>query len=172
MIGQITETNQPLVAIVMGSKSDAQVMKGTKELSDILEICYEARVLSAHRTPDELSYWVKNLEKRGFLAVIAGAGASAALPGCVAAHTLLPVIGVPLNATALQGIESLLAIAQMPAGVPVGTMAIGEAGAKNAALLAARIIAIKMPDIRMGLEVYAKRVHEAGQANSLVDPFN
>jgi 5-(carboxyamino)imidazole ribonucleotide mutase len=163
--------NQPLVAIVMGSKSDAIVMKSAKEVLDILEIPCEARVLSAHRTPHELTTWVKELKNRGFCVVIAGAGASAALPGSVAAQTLLPVIGVPLNATALKGIESLLAMAQMPFGTPVATMAIGEAGAKNAALLATRMLALKDRQIEERLFGYSKKVHESAVANSLVDAF-
>jgi 5-(carboxyamino)imidazole ribonucleotide mutase len=165
------DPQRALVAIVMGSKSDAEIMRSCKQVLDVLEIPCEARVLSAHRTPDEMSSWAKNAVNQGVEVLIAGAGASAALPGAVAAHTLLPVIGVPLNATSLHGMDALLAIAQMPFGVPVATMAIGEPGAKNAALMAARILALKYPHIEARLKRYAQKVYETARENSLVDAF-
>lgn len=163
--------NSPLVALVMGSKSDTEIMRSCKQVLDILEIPIEARILSAHRTPSEMADWAQHASSRGIEVIIAGAGASAALPGSVAAHTLIPVIGVPLNATALQGMDALLAIAQMPFGVPVATMAIGEAGAKNASLMAARILALKYPHIQARLTNYTSKVYETARQNGLVDAF-
>ncbi len=136
-----------LVAIVMGSKSDMPVMQKTIDLLTQLEIGHEVRVLSAHRTPDLTLEYAATAAGRGIEVIIAGAGAAAALPGLVAAKTHLPVIGVPLNATPLMGLDALFSIVQMPGGVPVATMAIGEAGAKNAAVFAARILALKYADI-------------------------
>lgn len=161
----------PLVAMVMGSSSDTEVMRSCKKVLEILEIPHEARILSAHRTPKEMALWAQQAHERGIEVIIAGAGASAALPGSVAAHTPVPVIGVPLNATSLNGMDALLAIAQMPAGVPVATMAIGEAGAKNAALLSARILALKHPQIALRLKNYADKVHEKAKENALQDAF-
>ncbi len=130
-----------LVAIVMGSQSDWPTMKHAADALDRLDVAYEARIVSAHRTPDRLSAFAKGAAGEGFRVVIAGAGGAAHLPGMVAAMTHLPVLGVPVESKALKGKDSLLSIVQMPAGVPVGTLAIGEAGATNAGLLAAAILA-------------------------------
>lgn len=133
---------KPLVAVIMGSQSDWAVMREACRVLEELGISYEKKIVSAHRTPDWLFSFAENAPKRGIKLIIAGAGGAAHLPGMVAAKTLLPVIGVPVPTTHLQGMDSLLSIVQMPAGVPVATVAIGAAGAKNAALLAAQIIAL------------------------------
>ncbi|MDA0902188.1 MAG: 5-(carboxyamino)imidazole ribonucleotide mutase [Proteobacteria bacterium] len=130
------------VSIIMGSKSDYETMKNACEILDELQITYETLIVSAHRTPDRLYEFSKNAKKNGTKVIIAGAGGAAHLPGMVAALTTLPVLGVPVESKALKGMDSLLSIAQMPGGIPVGTLAIGNAGAKNAALLAAQILAI------------------------------
>ena len=130
------------VAIVMGSQSDWPTMKCASEVLDELEVAHEARIVSAHRTPDRMSAFAKGAEGDGFDVIIAGAGGAAHLPGMIASMTHLPVLGVPVQSKALSGMDSLLSIVQMPAGVPVGTLAIGEAGAKNAALMAAAILAL------------------------------
>ena len=134
-------SNAALVGVVMGSKSDYDVMSAAVEILRSLEIPHEARVLSAHRTPDELTAWVETSTARGMRVMIAGAGGAAHLAGVIAAKTLMPVLGVPIAATPLNGMDSLLSIVQMPKGIPVGTLAIGKAGAANAALLAAEILA-------------------------------
>ncbi len=139
---------RPLVAILMGSKSDWEAMKPAADLLTRLQVAHEARVLSAHRTPDQLFEYVATAEGRGVKVFIAGAGGAAHLPGVIAAKTLLPVLGVPLESRALKGLDSLLSIVQMPAGIPVGTMAIGEAGSANAALFAAAILALEDPALR------------------------
>src|SRR5512133_1574137 len=140
-----------LVGIVMGSKSDWETMRQAAEMLDRFGIGYDKRVLSAHRTPDELASWAEQAEGRGLRAIIAGAGGAAALPGAVAAKTWLPVLGVPI-ASKLNGLDSLLSMAQMPGGIPVGTLAIGEAGAKNAALLAVAILATSDAELRQKLK--------------------
>jgi 5-(carboxyamino)imidazole ribonucleotide mutase len=132
---------QPLVGIVMGSKSDYEVMSAAVELLRELQIPHEAKIVSAHRTPDWLFEYAETARARGLRAIIAGAGGAAHLPGMLAAKTLVPVLGVPVAATQLNGLDSLLSIVQMPKGVPVGTLAIGKAGAANAALLAAQMLA-------------------------------
>jgi 5-(carboxyamino)imidazole ribonucleotide mutase len=134
-------TSSPLVAVIMGSRSDWDTMRHAAELLDELEIPHECRVVSAHRTPRHMMEYAASAASRGLRVIIAGAGGAAHLPGMVASETLLPVIGVPIQSRALQGLDSLLSICQMPGGVPVATMAIGNAGAKNAALYAARILA-------------------------------
>ncbi len=134
-------TEAPIVGIVMGSKSDWPTMKLAAEILSELQITYEAHVVSAHRTPEWMVDYAKNAESRGLKVIIAGAGGAAHLPAMVASLTLLPVLGVPVQSKALNGMDSLLSIAQMPGGVPVGTMAIGNSGAKNAGLLAARMLA-------------------------------
>jgi len=134
--------NNPLVGIVMGSQSDAEVMMECASILQKLEIPFESRVCSAHRNPDDTIAYAKSAQSRGLKVLIGGAGAAAALPGLLAACTSLPVIGVPLSGTSLQGIDALLSIAQMPGGVPVATMAIGKAGAKNAAWFASRILKV------------------------------
>lgn len=130
------------VAIVMGSQSDWPTMKLTSEVLDELEVEHEARIVSAHRTPDRMNAFAKGAEGEGFDVIVAGAGGAAHLPGMIAAMTHLPVLGVPVQSKALSGWDSLLSIVQMPGGVPVGTLAIGEAGAKNAGLMAASILAL------------------------------
>lgn len=147
---------QPLVAVIMGSKSDWETMTHTAQTLDKLGVPYEVRVLSAHRTPDELAAYAESAEKRGLEVIIAGAGGAAALPGAVAAKTALPVLGVPMESQSLKGMDSLLSMVQMPAGIPVATLAIGKAGAINAALFAAAILANKHADIRRALRDYRK----------------
>ena len=136
-----TMSDQPLVGVVMGSKSDYEILSAAVEILRALEIPHEARVVSAHRTPDLLFKYAETARDRGLRAIIAGAGGAAHLPGMLAAKTLVPVLGVPVPATLLNGLDSLLSIVQMPKGVPVGTLAIGKAGAANAALFAAEILA-------------------------------
>ncbi len=138
----------PRVGVVMGSKSDWGVMKTASEALTRLNIAHETRVVSAHRTPERLYEYASTAEERGIKVIIAGAGGAAHLPGMTAAMTVLPVLGVPVQSKALSGIDSLLSIVQMPAGVPVGTLAIGAAGAANAALLAARILGVSDPEAR------------------------
>ncbi len=135
-------SSSPQVAVIMGSKSDWDTMKHAVAMLEKFGIPHEARVVSAHRTPDLLAEFAKEAAGRGVQVIIAGAGGAAHLPGMVAAHTHLPVLGVPVQSRALQGLDSLLSIVQMPGGIPVGTLAIGEAGAKNAGLLAASILAL------------------------------
>ena len=139
---------QPLIAIIMGSKSDLKTMQPALDILDELEVPYEASVVSAHRTPDRMFEFAAAAESRGIEVIIAAAGGSAHLPGMVAAKTILPVLGVPISATALNGMDALLSIVQMPKGIPVGTLAIGEPGAANAALLAASIVGNHHPEIR------------------------
>jgi 5-(carboxyamino)imidazole ribonucleotide mutase len=135
-------SEQPLVGVVMGSKSDYEVLLAGIEILRALEIPYEARVLSAHRTPDQLSEYVTTARDRGLRVLIAAAGGAAHLAGVMASKTLLPVLGIPIAATPLNGLDSLLSIVQMPKGIPVGTLAIGKPGAADAALLAAEILAL------------------------------
>ncbi len=132
----------PLVGIIMGSRSDWPTLKVAASVLDELGIAYEARVVSAHRTPDRLYRYARSAQSRGFKAIIAGAGGAAHLPGMTASMTILPVLGVPITTKALKGLDSLLSIAQMPGGIPVATFAIGEAGAKNAGLFAAALLAL------------------------------
>jgi len=145
---------KPLVGVIMGSQSDWTTMTHTTETLDALEIPYETRVVSAHRTPDLLFEYASSAIVRGLEVLIAGAGGAAHLPGMSAAKTRLPVIGVPIESRALHGMDSLLSIAQMPRGVPVATVAIGDSGAVNAALLAAAILALKHPPIAAALDRY------------------
>ena len=140
------------VAIVMGSQSDWPCMKCATDILSELEVEHEARIVSAHRTPDRMNAFAKGAEGEGFDVIIAGAGGAAHLPGMIAAMTHLPVLGVPVQSRALSGMDSLLSIVQMPAGVPVGTLAIGEAGAKNAALMAASIVALGDEDLSQRLQ--------------------
>lgn len=147
----------PVVAVIMGSKSDWATMQRSTEVLAELEVPYEAKIVSAHRTPDFLFEYVDGADARGIQVIIAGAGGAAHLPGMAAAKTPLPVLGVPVQSRALQGLDSLLSIAQMPKGVPVGTLAIGEAGAANAALLAAAILALNDPALKERLESYRLR---------------
>lgn len=144
----------PLVGLVMGSRSDWETMKHTAELLAELGIPHEVKVVSAHRTPDRLFEYGKTAEGRGLELLIAGAGGAAHLPGMLAALTILPVLGVPVESRMLRGVDSLLSIVQMPKGIPVGTLAIGPAGAANAALLAAAILARKYSSVRESLAAY------------------
>jgi 5-(carboxyamino)imidazole ribonucleotide mutase len=147
----------PLVGVIMGSKSDWDTLQHAAATLRELDIPYEARVVSAHRTPDRLFSYAESAEGRGLEILIAGAGGAAHLPGMTAAKTVLPVLGVPVSSAALAGVDSLLSIVQMPAGIPVGTLAIGRAGAINAALLAAAILGSRYPEIRSSLRAYRER---------------
>jgi 5-(carboxyamino)imidazole ribonucleotide mutase len=144
----------PLVGIIMGSTSDWETLKHTAEMLERLGVPHEVRVVSAHRTPDLLFEYAATARERGLQVIVAGAGGAAHLPGMCAAKTSLPVLGVPVQSKALNGLDSLLSIAQMPAGIPVGTLAIGVAGATNAALLAASILANANPKIREALDSF------------------
>lgn len=144
------------IAIMMGSKSDLPIMEETAKILSDFKVAYEMRVLSAHRTPKETAEYAEGLKAKGVNVVICGAGASAALSGVVAAHTTLPVIGVPIDATSLNGMDALLSTIQMPPGVPVGAVAIGKPGAKNAALLALRILSVNDKAIEKKLEKFKK----------------
>jgi 5-(carboxyamino)imidazole ribonucleotide mutase len=148
-------TGAPTIGLIMGSKSDWETMKHAAEMLDALKVPYETKVTSAHRTPDRMTQYAKEAAGRGIRVIIAGAGGAAHLPGMVAANTTLPVLGVPVESRALKGMDSLLSIAQMPGGIPVGTLAIGEAGAKNAGLLAASILALS--DAALGQRLAAWR---------------
>jgi 5-(carboxyamino)imidazole ribonucleotide mutase len=150
----------PLVGIIMGSVSDASTMKHASEILDLLKVPYEMKVVSAHRTPERMMEYAKSAEIRGLEVIIAGAGGAAHLPGMVASITYLPVLGVPVQSRALDGMDSLLSIVQMPKGVPVGTLAIGESGAINAALLASAILAGKYPTIKAALHQYRRQQTE------------
>lgn len=145
-------TKKPLVGVIMGSQSDWETMREACVILEELEIPYEKKVVSAHRTPDLMFEYAETAIDRGLEVIIAGAGGAAHLPGMVAAKTVLPVIGVPVQSKALHGLDSLLSIVQMPGGVPVATVAIGKAGATNAGLLAAQILATRRPEIRQRLE--------------------
>ena len=147
-------TEKALVGIIMGSQSDWETMKNAADTLGDLGVPYETQVVSAHRTPDRMFEYAEQAESRGLQVIIAGAGGAAHLPGMVAAKTVVPVLGVPVQSKALNGMDSLLSIAQMPAGVPVGTLAIGVAGATNAALLAAAIIANHAPELRQALKAF------------------
>lgn len=151
---------KPLIGVVMGSQSDWETMVHTAETLDQLGIPYETQVVSAHRTPDLLYQYAESAASRGLEVIIAGAGGAAHLPGMTAAKTRLPVLGVPIQSRTLNGIDSLLSIVQMPAGIPVGTLAIGRAGAVNAALMAAAIVANKDPAVADALESYRHRQTE------------
>jgi 5-(carboxyamino)imidazole ribonucleotide mutase len=152
---------KPLVGIIMGSHSDWETLQHCSQTLDSLGIAHETRVLSAHRSPDAVAEWADTAEKRGLKVLIAAAGGAAALPGVVAAKTALPVLGVPIQTSALGGLDSLLSMVQMPGGVPVGTLAIGRAGAINAALLAAAILALHMPEVREALNCFrAKQTND------------
>lgn len=154
-----------LVGIIMGSQSDWDTMKGAADTLDSLNVTYETRVVSAHRTPDRMFEYAEQAAGRGLMAIIAGAGGAAHLPGMVAAKTVVPVLGVPVQSRALNGMDSLLSIVQMPAGIPVGTLAIGAAGAVNAALLAAAIIGNSSPEVRRALEQFRENHRDTVLAN-------
>lgn len=151
---------KPLVSVVMGSHSDWDTLQHATEILDNLNIPHEAQVISAHRTPDLLFEFAENARNRGIQVIIAGAGGAAHLPGMIAAKTALPVLGVPVQSHALNGLDSLLSIVQMPGGIPVGTLAIGKAGAKNAGLLAASILALHSSDIAKALDDFRNKQTE------------
>ena len=147
----------PKVAIIMGSTSDADVMSAAETYLEFFGIEFETKVMSAHRTPTQTAEFAASAEEQGFDAIIAGAGMAAHLPGVIAAYTMLPVIGVPLGGSALNGVDALYSIVQMPAGVPVATMAIGKAGARNAAVFVAEMLAAQHPDIKEKLGQFRKQ---------------
>lgn len=144
----MSTSNSPLVGVIMGSRSDWETLRHAQETLDKLGVPHECRVVSAHRTPELMRQYATEAEGRGLQVIIACAGGAAHLPGMVAAYTLLPVLGVPAPSAALSGVDSLLSIVQMPGGVPVGTLAVGKAGAVNAALLAAEVLALTRPELR------------------------
>jgi len=156
-MGESAVLTKPVVAIVMGSQSDWPTMRHAAETLEALEIEYEARIVSAHRTPERLVDFASNARSEGFKVIIAGAGGAAHLPGMIAAMTPLPVFGVPVKSKALSGQDSLLSIVQMPGGIPVGTLAIGEPGAINAALIAAAVLALSDDDLADRLDRYRAR---------------
>jgi 5-(carboxyamino)imidazole ribonucleotide mutase len=167
----MTSTNssaKPLVGIIMGSTSDWETMEHAAKTLEQLAVPHETRVVSAHRTPDLLFEYASSAEQRGIEVIIAGAGGAAHLPGMTASKSVLPILGVPVESKALKGLDSLLSIAQMPGGIPVGTLAIGKAGAINAALLAAAILGNKYPEIRDALRKF--RESQTGKVLSTPDP--
>jgi len=151
-----SSTPQPLVAVIMGSKSDWETMKNASDTLGRFGVPHESRVLSAHRTPQAATEFAAGASERGLQVVIAAAGGAAHLAGVLAAHTILPVLGVPMESQMLRGMDSLLSTVQMPAGIPVGTLAIGKPGAINAALLAVAILALQRPDLHQRLEAFRK----------------
>ena len=148
---------EPIVGLVMGSKSDWETMEHAAKLLEAFSVPFEKKIVSAHRTPEWMVQYGREAEQRGLKVIIAGAGGAAHLPGMLASLTLLPVLGVPVQSRALSGLDSLLSIAQMPGGVPVGTLAIGNAGAKNAALLAVRILSLEDSELREQLRTFAEK---------------
>ena len=149
------------VGVVMGSRSDWEVVRHACDTLERLGIAFETKILSAHRTPDQLAEWAAGAEERGFQVIIAAAGGAAALPGAVAAKTALPVLGVPMESKSLKGLDSLLSMVQMPAGIPVATLAIGRAGAVNSALFAAAILGIKHPEVREEIRKFRDKQAQA-----------
>ena len=162
----MTGSHTPLVGIIMGSASDWPTLRHAAETLESFGVPHERRVVSAHRTPDAMAEYARGAEERGIRAIIAGAGGAAHLPGMVASHTTVPVLGVPVESRVLRGVDSLLSIVQMPAGIPVGTLAIGDAGAKNAALLAVGMLATTDPELRARLRRF--REEQAAAALSSV----
>lgn len=152
-----SQTANPIVSIIMGSTSDWETMKNAADILEEFGVAHESKVVSAHRTPDLLFEFAKSAESRGIEVIIAGAGGAAHLPGMCASQTVLPVLGVPVQSKALSGMDSLLSIVQMPAGIPVGTLAIGTAGAKNAALFAISILANARPELRKKLHEFREK---------------
>ena len=152
--------NRPLVAVIMGSQSDWETMRHAADTLNVLEIAHQCRIISAHRTPERLYAFAKGAKAEGFHIIIAGAGGAAHLPGMTASLTPLPVFGVPVRSEALSGQDSLLSIVQMPQGIPVGTLAIGRAGAVNAALLAAAVLALNDPGLSTRLDAYRREQSE------------
>lgn len=164
------EVSEPRIGIVMGSRSDYETMVEAARVLDELGIAYEMEIVSAHRTPDRMFAYAEAAESRNLQVIIAGAGGAAHLPGMTAAKTVLPVIGVPVLSSALQGMDSLLSIVQMPRGVPVATMAIGKAGAANAAILAAQILAVSDSSVRERLHAHRRRLSEQATRDPLPRP--
>ena len=164
----VKKAEKPLVAIIMGSKSDWATMEIASTTLTEFGVAHETRIVSAHRTPDLLFAFAKGAEERGIEVIIAGAGGAAHLPGMCASQTVLPVLGVPVESKALKGLDSLLSIVQMPAGVPVGTLAIGQAGAKNAALLAISILANSRPELRKKLHAFRSKQNKVVLKSKLV----
>lgn len=156
--------NQPQIAIVMGSKSDWATMQEATQILDTLQLPYHVEIVSAHRTPDKLFTFAENAQQNGYKVIIAGAGGAAHLPGMIAAKTLVPVLGVPVKSSMLSGVDSLYSIVQMPKGIPVGTLAIGPAGAANAGLLAAQILAAWDGELRSRLQAFRDN-----QTNAVLD---
>ena len=150
-------TPLPLVGVIMGSRSDWETMRHTVDILSEFSVPYECRIVSAHRTPSLMNEYARTAESRGLQVIVAGAGGAAHLPGMVASQTLLPVFGVPVQSKTLSGLDSLLSIVQMPGGIPVGTLAIGEAGAKNAGLLAVRVLATTRLELRTKLHDFQQR---------------
>jgi len=157
----------PWVGVIMGSKSDWDTMRGAHEVLDEFGVPHECRIVSAHRTPERMRAYAQSAEERGLEVIIAGAGGAAHLPGMVAAQTVVPVLGVPVESRALKGMDSLLSIVQMPAGVPVGTLAIGIAGARNAGLLAVAMCAVRRPELRQALHAYRAALREKVEGDTL-----
>ncbi|QDT64866.1 5-(carboxyamino)imidazole ribonucleotide mutase [Calycomorphotria hydatis] len=162
-----TSEATPSVGVIMGSRSDLVTMRAASDILEEFGVPHEVRVVSAHRTPDWMVEYAKTAEERGLKVIIAGAGGAAHLPGMVASLTMLPVLGVPVQSKSLQGLDSLLSISQMPGGVPVGTLAIGTPGAKNAGLLAVRILATQQPELVEKLRSF----HEAQARRVLEDSY-
>ena len=163
----VKNEESPIVSIIMGSTSDWETMKNASDILNDFNVSHECQVVSAHRTPDLLFEFAKTAEQRGIEVIIAGAGGAAHLPGMCASQTVLPVLGVPVQSKALSGLDSLLSIVQMPAGIPVGTLAIGAAGAKNAALLAISILANSRPELREKLREFRQNQTKSVLESSL-----
>lgn len=162
----MVESREVSVGVIMGSKSDWPTMQKASEILEDFSVPHECRVVSAHRTPEWMFHYARDAEQRGLKIIIAGAGGAAHLPGMVASLTTLPVLGVPIQSRALSGLDSLLSIAQMPGGVPVGTLAIGESGAKNAALLAVRMLAHQTPELGQKLRDFSDMQTREVEENS------
>jgi 5-(carboxyamino)imidazole ribonucleotide mutase len=162
-----TAQTRPLVGVIMGSKSDWDTLRHADEVLERFGVPRECRIVSAHRTPDWMAEYARSAGERGLEVIIAGAGGAAHLPGMVAAHTTLPVLGVPVESSMLRGVDSLLSIVQMPAGIPVGTLAIGKAGATNAALLAVAILANSRPELRAKLKQFREEQTRKVREDSL-----
>ena len=163
----MAESPTPLVAVIMGSSSDWETMKGAADVLERFGVAHEKHIVSAHRTPVWMAEFATGAEAQGYEVIIAGAGGAAHLPGMVAAHTVLPVLGVPVQSAALQGLDSLLSIVQMPGGVPVAALAIGKAGATNAGLLAVAILATSRPQLRARLRQFRDEQTERVRQESL-----
>lgn len=162
-------SDKPLIGVIMGSVSDSDVMKGCMDLLKELELPHEVKVLSAHRTPELTREYAVSAADRGIEVIIAGAGWAAHLAGSIAAHTTLPVIGIPIDSSPFKGLDALLSTVQMPSGIPVATVAVGSGGAKNAAVLAAQILALKYPDVAEKVKAHRNRLTE--KASEKVDSW-